>query len=342
MLSHSIPPLFKSKPQVSQMELTVKRQGVLLSPVNSARIQFDPILNEDLTRLKEYIGAASGVKNSRESARNLRVRFADDRFIIRQLASLKLPNSKRKKMAQIDMLGSTPFAAEDVYLVHNSHQLREENATQYAVVKRSILDPILKQVSEAGYRVNDLKFGEHESGFQCDHESLKQILPNSRLVSVQRSMFSAALLLIAFGAAFTVGRANWRHIEAHRVLDEAIEVESAKASAVRRLIGQRNESLAKLTTVRKEKDGAVPIVVVLEELSRVVPDDTWITDLEINSGVVNLSGFSADAAKLIPKLEASDFFSEPAFRSPVLRVNVQVGERFSIVMKTKRGTEFNG
>lgn len=341
VLTQTVPSFLKSKPKKTQLELSVKREGLLLTPSADARIQFEPVLIDDVTRLSSFIDAARGGLSDRHANKNITVRLSDNRFIVRQLSPIRLPNSKAKSMALIDMQGATPFSEDEVYILKNEQRIEGAN-TSYALVKKAIIDPIFQQISDAGYRVSNLQFGADGSGFLPSKEAISNVLPQSRSVVFGQRVFGIAIFAFIIALAFTIGRANWRHYEANTALDQAIELETQNASAVRRLIAQRNESLAQLTTVREEKDGAVPIVVVMEELSKIVPDDTWITDLEINAGVVSISGFSADASKLIPLLEASSYFKEPTFRSPVLRVNVQVGDRFSILMRTNRGEKANG
>ncbi len=341
MLAQMVPSAMKRKSVPAQIELDVRRDGVLLSAPKNAKIQFDPVLIKDASELGRFIQASEGDLRRTENDKTIRLTIDKGRFISRKLSDIQLPKSMGENMAAIDMQGATPFDPNEVHLLRGETN-QTDSSTRYAIIKKVIVDPIVRQVETSGYRINSIEFQADGETFAANPASLKTVIPLRRGQVMQGNIMKLAISVFLVGILLTLGNVHWRHLEANAALDQAISEESEKASAVRRLIAQRNESLSQLTTVRSEKDGAVPIVVVMEELSRVIPDNTWITDLEINAGVVNISGFSADAAKLIPMLEASEYFQGTTFRSPVLKVNVQVGERFSIVTRTRVEKPSNG
>ena len=102
------------------------------------------------------------------------------------------------------------------------------------------------------------------------------------------------------------------------------------------MIASRREIMNRLVTIRQEKSGSVPVVVIIEELARILPDNAWLTEVDIRGDTVRIAGFSSAAATLIPLLEQSDYFRAPTFRNPVLRVSGDIGERFTIAMTLER------
>jgi general secretion pathway protein L len=149
---------------------------------------------------------------------------------------------------------------------------------------------------------------------------------------------AAGIAICLIGLAVTIAHAHWQYYRASADLDATIASAEGEAAMVRRLIAARNLKLSQIAAIRSEKQAAVPLVSILEEMSRVIPDSTWLTDIEINGNEVVFSGYSESAAALIPLLEESKLFQSPTFRTPVVRVANQSGDRFTIVM----GVETDG
>jgi general secretion pathway protein L len=78
------------------------------------------------------------------------------------------------------------------------------------------------------------------------------------------------------------------------------------------------------------------VVSVIENLTRLLPDSAWLTDLRIDGDTVDISGFSKSAASLIPILETSSVFSEAAFTSAVTRDPSEAKERFSMKLRVRK------
>jgi general secretion pathway protein L len=69
---------------------------------------------------------------------------------------------------------------------------------------------------------------------------------------------------------------------------------------------------------------------VLADITNRLPDDTWLTQLQLQDGKLTLTGFSPSAATLIAPLEASPLLTEVRFGSPVTPDPQAGGESFNI------------
>ena len=67
---------------------------------------------------------------------------------------------------------------------------------------------------------------------------------------------------------------------------------------------------------------------LLQELSRKLPKDTWVTRISIKQSLVEIQGYSASASDLIPKLEESEFLKDTQFKGPV--TTKKLGKQFTI------------
>jgi len=73
----------------------------------------------------------------------------------------------------------------------------------------------------------------------------------------------------------------------------------------------------------------------LQELTKVVPSDAYLTTFRMRNGRVELEGFAGSAADLVPLLEESRLFKNAQFTSPVTKVQNNQ-ERFSLTTDLAR------
>ena len=75
------------------------------------------------------------------------------------------------------------------------------------------------------------------------------------------------------------------------------------------------------------------ILDVWDELSRILPDHTFLTETRIADGKVTLSGFSADAARLVRIIDQSPLFSGATLTAAITPDATERKDRFSISFK---------
>ena len=125
---------------------------------------------------------------------------------------------------------------------------------------------------------------------------------------------SAALLgltLLAHGLIETAlyGRALDRQIHILRSQAETVQQQGEQATHL-------SERAALLESLRAQTWQKLQI---MRELTNLLPDGTWIQDLQVGQGTVEFSGSSNRAADLIQPLENSVYFSRVEFASPITR-----------------------
>ena len=311
--------------------LTIRRDGILITPADRSS-KVAPVLLTDAREAVDHL--RQKYFRIRIARPGVAIAIDEDRYLRRQLSPLRLPRSKMAAMARLDMQASTPFSLLDAYMLCGDSS-KKDAASGYAVIKKTILKPLLDELAAAGIAVRTLKFLGGDGAFRPDLKSIQGLQPVSKMRILGGRLQTAAGAVFVLGLAATIAHAHWRYYEAGNELDTAIAAAADEATLVRTMIAARNMKISQITAIRNEKRGAVPLVSVLEELSRVVPDTTWLTDIEISGDEVTFSGFSASAAALIPLLEESKMFRTPTFRSPVVRVANQIGERFTIGMEVE-------
>jgi general secretion pathway protein L len=80
----------------------------------------------------------------------------------------------------------------------------------------------------------------------------------------------------------------------------------------------------------KRKQSSPSTVVVLEALSKALPDGTYVTELRVDGDKVQVVGMTQDAPSLIRLIEKSPQFARATFFAPTTRAQNAPGEQFHI------------
>jgi general secretion pathway protein L len=107
---------------------------------------------------------------------------------------------------------------------------------------------------------------------------------------------------------------------------------------LQRRISQRRAALrldpnaggSALSLLAKRKQTTPSSVMVLEAVSRALPDSTYVTELRIEGDKIQVVGMTQDAPSLIRLMEQSPQFTRATFFAPTTHAQNEPGERFHI------------
>ena len=74
-----------------------------------------------------------------------------------------------------------------------------------------------------------------------------------------------------------------------------------------------------------------------DELSRVIPDHTFLTEVRVAGGTITLSGLSSDAARLVRILDGSRLFTGATLVGPITPDANEQRDRFRMSLKLRKG-----
>lgn len=250
----------------------------------------------------------------------------------------KLPAVAEENLQQVvafEMDRLTPFKAEQVYFdvkllerLAESRQIRVE----LALVPRAKLDLVLDELAASGWRPGRVE----AAGGAARHDLMPEKFrgPQSRLPKLA-AIASAALLFCLLLAVLVLPIVKNRGLlaelqrEAKAVGKVAQEVQALREDAEK--LANENGFLVQ----RKRQEPAM--VDMLEELTRVIPDSTSLNGLQYREHKIIIQGQSPAASSLIERMEASPYFKNTSFVSPVTKDVSSGQERFQIASEVVNG-----
>jgi general secretion pathway protein L len=110
---------------------------------------------------------------------------------------------------------------------------------------------------------------------------------------------------------------------------EALQQDIAARRAA--LVGGRgSEAEQALAALDEKKHATPPDVLVIETLSKTLPDTAYLTALRIADNTLQIEGLAGDAPGLIQLMEQSRYFTRARFTAPTTNAPSEHGERFHI------------
>ena len=146
------------------------------------------------------------------------------------------------------------------------------------------------------------------------------------------------LALVALVALVAIVLPIWQKRTYVIALQQTAEQARLQADAASALRQQLETMTGDYNYVLGKKYGFPSQVQVLDDVTRLLPDDTWLTQLEIKSASKGkeprrellLRGESANAGRLVSLLEESKVFVDAAPRSPTTKIQPGPGEIFDL------------
>jgi general secretion pathway protein L len=241
-----------------------------------------------------------------------------------------------EKILRLDLERSTPFRHQDVYCDHvvedgSGHD--GKTWVRQVVVKREHLDPIMRSLAAVGIAID---FAD------CWDEAGKEALPIDLLRSARHEPASAGLArlspviilaacaLILAGSAVAIGLA--RYEAALASLEAETDAAKAKALAVRRSLTGVEASLGQVAELRRLKTARPPVIRVLDELTRLLPDTAWVSYLKIDGDAVEATIVAPTTGELLALFERSPLFAAATLTAPVTYDAAGQSERATVRM----------
>ncbi|MEA2839433.1 MAG: ral secretion pathway protein [Methylobacteriaceae bacterium] len=227
--------------------------------------------------------------------------------------------------AQIDRL--TPWSAEEAAFGWTQPKALtgDRMLVTVAATSRALIAPLVAGLSAHGPKIVRALTQPPDSG----PVEVWNYAPGGA-IDLRRVRFALASLLVVmvlcaaacFGALLFIGD----DLDAQR-FEITRRIADKRASALIGHEGLGNVGIAALDRRKREVPSSV---IVIEALSQILPDHTYLTELRVIGDRVQIVGVSRDAPALIRLIEQSSHFTRATFFAPTTRSPGDPGEHFNI------------
>lgn len=129
------------------------------------------------------------------------------------------------------------------------------------------------------------------------------------------AMASVTLLLLSAVLVYPL----WQKREIAIALLAPLGHAQQRAHVVEGLKKEQERVLAEYNYPGGAKLERPPVVAMLEEISRLLPDNTWLQQLDIKAQEISLQGITTGSSRLINLFEKSRLFTDAQFKSPLVK-----------------------
>ena len=272
---------------------------------------------------------------------NTQAAISDSDVVIVELSAARaarrqvsLPFGTEDRIAEVlgyEMDRLTPFASKDTYFHYhtvNRDMSRRVINIELVIALRQTVDDVLNRLEKNGIKATQLTVAGAVDTRTNLLPSDKRVSAVSTLPRVPAALTALAVILAMVAIAFPLLHQRSELAQ----LDEEISQLKPAAIAADQIRTQIAET-ARQSGFFNDKWADTPTKIsMLNEIARIVPDDTWLSRVQINGMTVRIQGESDDASSLIGLVEASALLRDARFSSPVTKNPRTSNDRFVIEM----------
>jgi general secretion pathway protein L len=322
-------------PEGNQLALTYTRDGQIEQLATLDRG------TRDLTLLSIY------EKDERLAKANIILRLTSQDAIQKELG---LPAAAKENLYQVvayELDRYTPFKAEQVYFavkpltgVNEPGQIR----VMLILTTREILDGLVEDIKAMGLSVllADYEGSANDLDQLGDSYNLLPERLRQKTAKVPRLIHTALITLTCLLLAAVIAMPIWFEYQTVNALQLKIDSLEKDAKKVKALQSDIDAVIDETRQLLGEKNSAPEVIVMLNALSSLIKDDTWLSYAQYSDGHLQIQGESPTASTLIAVLEASELFVNARFASPVTQDIVSKLERFQITVDVTKAGGIDG
>ncbi len=252
---------------------------------------------------------------------------------------MTLPSAALANLGQViafEFERYSPFRRDTVYFAHRV-VARDVDAErlhiELTIVQRNIVEDLLARARRIGLRTVGVEVAgsalpvslNERPGFQRPiAHRLARVAP-AILIGLATLLAIAAVAIPILQAKARIASLTDQVAQVRRQADASAQLEKDIESEIQDghfVVARRRE----LPTVTE----------MLGTLTHLLPDDSWLTELQIDGDAVQISGFATSATAMLGVLDQSPILSNAAFRSSVMQEAKLNRERFDITAQLRR------
>lgn len=253
--------------------------------------------------------------------------------VLRRLVELPAAASENlREVLGFEMDRHTPFRSGEVYYdfrIKANDPRRKRITVDLVVVPKAVVDPIVRLAAAWKLELDRIEV----PGGTKDGSPSFDLLPPSasksgRTVGQRLNIALAALaVVLLIAAAYAPLEHKRKRLAAAEASLNQVRAQAAEVDAMRKRL---TDIVTRSRFAVEQKRNQRTVTEVLDEVTRVLPDHTWVLKFAVHQDRLNVSGYSAKPSSLIGVLEESAALAEVRFSSPVT-MDQRIGlERFNL------------
>jgi general secretion pathway protein L len=237
-----------------------------------------------------------------------------------------VPERQLDQLLRYELARITPFPAEDLFWRWDGHARpnnRSRTDITLTMVPRKALTPALTALADVGLKANFVEVGPVERPALLPVGEAADRTGGARFVRVLA--YGCAVLAVV-ALVLPLGLQAVALYSTNTAIDE-LQPTIAQIEGLRRGLAAGDAGRDILV---QETERTGDVLQTLAAVTRILPDDTYLTDFSLRERQMTLSGRSASAPRLITGLSADPAIRNTAFAAPVTRIEGATSDVFSI------------
>jgi general secretion pathway protein L len=262
----------------------------------------------------------------------------DDKVLAKRI---RLPAAAEENLREVlgfEMDLHTPFEPSEVYYdytVVGRDSTRQQVTVDLVYAPRNAVDALVDNASSLGMKTDLVTCRRRDNNNLQPVNLLPQEKRRARRFDVKNLNLALTVLL----AALLVAAVTIPIVQKNRAIAE-LEAQVQAAAAEAREGAALRQDLEKMAAasqfLAEKKASDVMIVEAIDEISRILPDHTWIARLDLSGTELQIQGQSGASSSLIRIIESSPWFEDVRFASPVVQIAGTDNDRVHIVATVAR------
>jgi general secretion pathway protein L len=230
----------------------------------------------------------------------------------------------------------TPFRPDQVYFDYRLGEASNAGGTlcvDLAVVQRSVLEQHVAGLAVRGIKVSGVVLADD---FGKRGGSYRNLLPSAsipksrsgglkrKIIRISLSTFSVVVLAAALVLPI------WQKRSAAIALIAPVAEAKAAAKEADALRDRLDRLSADHNFLPSKKWDGYSAVRIIDELSKLLPDDTFLMQFDFDGKTVQITGETGSSTSMIEAIEASPMFKDVAFKSPTVKIQGTPLDRFHV------------
>jgi general secretion pathway protein L len=276
-----------------------------------------------------------------QNSKQVLLRLSSDDVVQRTIQIPEAASDLIEAVLENQMERIVPWAQADTRygyrVVGPNATLADQLDIQVVATTRSILDNALQRARSVGLAPYAVDFASADE--TAPAIELMSLEPDpvkttaGRLNTVLATLLAASVAISAFGIYHV-----WDRQAQNDDLESRIATAKSRVEEVKRLNDENSALREQRERLAKRKSDDPAVVLLIEALSRVLPDTAYLEQLEIHERETRIVGKSADPTGLITLLEDTPEFEDVRFAAPTTREEGETLGTFSIIGRAQAGS----